>query len=54
MSWVNYEDACERGYDGPSPEEERRMRNRINRNNGLDPRDPDFDEELLEDDDETD
>lgn len=46
MSWMSYEEACDRGYDGPSPFEERRHRNRVMRNNMLDCRDPDHDSSL--------
>ena len=43
---MNYEEAVERGYDGPDPFTERRHRNRVMRNNMLDCRDPDHDERL--------
>jgi len=45
---MSYQDACDAGYDGPSPFEEARMRNRISRNNALDHRDPDYDDEMPE------
>jgi len=28
MGYMSYEEACDRGYDGPSPAQERRMRSR--------------------------
>jgi len=43
---MRYEDAVEAGYDGPSPFEERRHRNRVASNNALDCRDPDHDPRL--------
>lgn len=51
---IPYEEACEKGYDGPSPSEDLQLRNRIAKNARLDPRDPDFDETLVEDYDEND
>jgi len=48
MGHMSYEEACEAGYDGPSPSEERRLANRRRRNAMLDPRDPDYDETLEE------
>lgn len=42
----SYEEACDRGYDGPDPFTERSHRNRVMRNNMLDCRDPDHDESL--------
>ena len=43
---MSYEEACDAGYDGPSPWEERRFRNRIHRNNMIDCRDPDHNTDL--------
>ena len=43
---MSYEEACDRGYDGPDPFTERRHRNRVMRNNMLDCRDPDHDTRL--------
>jgi len=40
---MSYEEACDRGYDGPDPFTERRHRNRVEQNNMLDCRDPDHD-----------
>lgn len=40
---MSYEEAVERGYDGPSPFEERRHRKRVELNSMLDCRDPDHD-----------
>lgn len=48
MGRMSYEEACDAGYDGPSPFEERRLANRRHRNAMLDPRDPDYDETLEE------
>lgn len=48
MPRMSYEEACDAGYDGPSPFEERRLANRRRRNAMLDPRDPDYDETLEE------
>jgi len=41
MGRMSYEEACDAGYDGPSPFEERRQANRRRRNGMLDCRDPD-------------
>lgn len=43
---LSYEEAVERGYDGPDPFTERSHRNRIRQNNMLDCRDPDHDDRL--------
>ena len=40
---MSYEEAVERGYDGPDPFTERRHKNRVEQNNMLDCRDPDHD-----------
>ena len=40
---MSYEEACDRGYDGPDPFTERRHRNRMQQNNMLDCRNPDHD-----------
>lgn len=47
-----YSDACERGYDGPSPFESRRLAARRRANDMLDPRDPDYYDYHDNDDDE--
>ncbi len=39
---ISYEEACDRGYDGPDPFTERRHRNRFEWRTMLDPRDPDY------------
>lgn len=39
---ISYEDACDAGYDGPSPFEERRLAAKRRANDMLDPRDPDY------------
>lgn len=40
---MSYEEAVDRGYDGPDPFTERRHRKRVEQNNMLDCRDPDHD-----------
>lgn len=40
---MSYEEACDRGYDGPDPFTERRHRKRVELNSMLDCRDPDHD-----------
>jgi hypothetical protein len=44
--FMNYRDAVEAGYDGPSPFDAKRLAKRIERNNRLDCRDPDHDSRL--------
>ena len=39
-----YSEACDAGYDGASPFEERRLAARKRANDMLDPRDPDYEE----------
>lgn len=42
MGRMSYDEACDAGYDGPSPFEERRRAAMKRRNDMLDPRDPDY------------
>ena len=39
---MSYEEACDRGYDGPDPFTDRSHRNRFEWRTMLDPRDPDY------------
>lgn len=43
---MSYEEAVDRGYDGPDPFTERRHKKRVEQNNMLDCRDPDHGESL--------